>query len=167
MTTNLTQTLRQGAEHALETVAEGWRELRSRASGALTRFRSVERGREERGFADFPAVSRWAYMAADVIEEDEQIVVRLEAPGMRREDFKVELRGTVLSVRGEKRVDQESKSAGYRVVECAYGAFQRNVPLPVSVMADKVTATYRDGVLRIALPKAENPRPLRWLVDVK
>jgi HSP20 family protein len=167
MTTNLTQTLRQGAEHALETVAEGWRELRSRASGALTRFRSVDRGREDGGFADFPVVSRWAYMAADVIEEDEQIVVRLEAPGMRRGDFKVELRGTVLSVRGEKRVDQETKSAGYRVVECAYGAFQRDVPLPVAVMADKVTATYRDGVLRIALPKAEDPRPLRWSVDVK
>jgi len=167
MTTNLTQALKQGAEHALESMAEGWRELRSRAGGALTRFRKAEGSPHERDADDFPAVGRWAYMAADVIEEDEQIVVRLEAPGMRREDFKVELRGTVLSVRGEKRVDQESKSAGYRIVECAYGAFQRDVPLPVSVIAEKVTATYRDGVLRIALPKAEDPRPLRWSVDVK
>ena len=167
MTTNLTRTLKQGAEHALETVAEGWRELRSRAGGALTRFRSVEGGKAEDASGDFPAMGRWAYMAADVIEEDEQVVVRLEAPGMRREDFEVELRGSVLCVRGEKRVDRESKSAGYRLVECAYGAFRRDVPLPVPVVADKVTASYRDGVLRIALPKAEGARPLRWSVEVK
>src|SRR3954449_8639249 len=122
MTTNLTQALRHGAEHALESMAEGWRELRSRAG---------------------------------VIEEDDKVVVRLEAPGMRRDDFTVELQDAMLSVRGEKRVDRESKSAGYRVVECAYGAFRRDVPLPVAVLADKITASYRDGVLRVTLPKAE------------
>ena len=57
MTSNLTQALRQGAEHALETVAEGWRELRSRAGGALTRFRPVEdAGRAGASAADFPAI---------------------------------------------------------------------------------------------------------------
>lgn len=65
MTTNLTQALKQGAEHALETMAEGWRELRSRAGGALTRFRSAEDSQHERGSDDFPAVGRWAYMAAN------------------------------------------------------------------------------------------------------
>src|SRR5688500_5609648 len=167
MTTNLTQALKQGAEHALETMAEGWRELRSRAGGALTRFRSVEDGKQQGGAADFPAIGRWAYMAADVIEEDDEVVVRLEAPGMRREDFKVELREAVLSVRGEKRIDRESKRSGYRVVECAYGAFRRDVPLPVPVLADRVTASYRDGVLRISLPKAKDAPPRRWSVDVK
>jgi HSP20 family protein len=168
MTSNLTQALRQGAEHALETVAEGWRELRSRAGGALTRFRPVEdAGRAGASAADFPAIGRWAYLAADVIEEDDHIVVRLEAPGMRREDFKVELRGTVLSVHGEKRVDRESKSAGYRVVECAYGAFRRVVPLPAPVLADSVTASYRDGVLRVTLPRAEGAGSRRWAVEVK
>jgi len=168
MTTNLTQALRHGAEHALESMAEGWRELRSRAGGALTRFRSGDGGKEDDGgSADFPAIARWAFMAADVIEEDDKVVVRLEAPGMRREDFTVELQGAMLSVRGEKRVDRESKSAGYRVVECAYGAFRRDVPLPVAVLADKVTASYRDGVLRVTLPKAEGARPRRWAVEVK
>jgi HSP20 family protein len=167
MTTNLTQALKQGAEHALETMAEGWRELRSRAGGALTRFRSAESSQHERGSDDFPAVGRWAYMAADVIEEDDEVVVRLEAPGMRREDFQVELRGSVLSVRGEKRIDRESKRSGYRVVECAYGAFRRDVPLPVPVLADKVRASYRDGVLRVALPKAGGAAVRRWSVEVK
>jgi HSP20 family protein len=167
MTSNLTQALRQGAEHALETVAEGWRELRSRAGGALTRFRPVEDGARAGGSAELPAIGRWAYLAADVIEEDDHIVVRLEAPGMRREDFKVELRDAVLSVQGEKRVDRESKSAGYRVVECAYGAFRRDVPLPVPVLADKVTASYRDGVLRVTLPRAEGAGSRRWTVEVK
>jgi len=134
MTTNLTQALRHGAEHALESMAEGWRELRSRAG---------------------------------VIEEDDKVVVRLEAPGMRRDDFTVELQDAMPSVRGEKRVDRESKSAGYRVVECAYGAFRRDVPLPVAVLADTVTASYRDGVLRVTLPKAEGARARRWAVEVK
>jgi HSP20 family protein len=168
MTTNLTQTLRQGAEHALETMAEAWRELRLRAGGALTRFRSVDGGKQDgNGTADFPPIERWAYMAADVIEEDDDVVVRLEAPGMRREDFIVELREAVLSVRGEKRIDRESKRAGYRVVECAYGTFRRDVPLPVPVVADRVTASYRDGVLRVTLPKAEGSHLRRWSVEVK
>jgi HSP20 family protein len=167
MTTNLTQTLKQGAEHALETMAEGWRELRSRAGGALTRFRSVEGSKDERGSDEFPSIARWSYLAADVIEEDDEVVVRLEAPGMRREDFQVELREAVLSVRGEKRIDRESKRSGYRVVECAYGAFRREVPLPVPVLADKVTASYRDGVLRVVLPKAEGAGVRRWSVEVK
>ena len=160
---SLTQQVRQGAEEAFESMAQGWRELKARAGSALTRFRAPAKpdaGQEPVPFA------RWAFMAADVVEEDDRIVVRLEAPGLRKEDLEVEVQGSVLSVRGEKRVDTRSAGRGYSLVECAYGAFRRDVPLPVPVQADRANASYRDGVLRIELPKVEGSRPASIRVDV-
>jgi len=160
--TKLAEQLKQGADHAWESLAEGWRDLIARASGALTRFRpgaSPERSAARDD--DTPPLSGWAFMAADVFDDDQKLIVRLEAPGMRREDFNVELRGDVVSVWGEKRFERESAHGRYRVVQCAYGKFQREVPLPVPVKADKTRASYRDGVLRIELPKVESAKPRR------
>ena len=98
-------------------------------------------------------MSGWAFMAADVFEDDEKVVVRLEAPGMQRDDFRVELHGDTVSVHGEKRFQRESGAGRYRVVQCAYGSFRREVLLPVRVQSDETKATYRDGVLRIELRK--------------
>jgi len=160
--------VKQGLEHAWDQLAEGWRELGQRATGALTRFRPAEAGASP-GTAppaddDLPLLSGWAFLAADVFEDDDKVVVRLEAPGMRREDFHVELDGDLLSVRGEKRFERETGKGRYRVVQCAYGHFRRDVALPVPVQADKTSASYRDGVLRIELPKAEGARARK--VDV-
>ena len=160
--------LKEGIEHALESLSEGWRELSQRATGALTRFKPPSAADDDGGAAasrdDLPIMSSWAFMAADVFEADDKVVVRLEAPGMRRDDFNVELHGDVLSVRGEKRLERESGGGHYRVVQCAYGSFRREVVLPVPVQADKTRASYRDGVLRIELPKAEGATAQR--IDV-
>jgi len=167
---NLTQQLKHGAEHAIESLSDGWRELRARAGEALTRFRSsgseVATREDDGSDVDLPGLSRWAFMAADVVEDDDKVTVRLEAPGMRREDFQVELRESMLSIRGEKRVDQETKKSGYQLVQCAYGAFRREIPLPVAVKAERAKATYRDGVLRIELPKVEGARSKQISVQV-
>jgi len=163
---NLTQQLKQGAGHAIESLSDGWRELRARASEALTRFRSGDSGVRTSDDDDLPSFGSWSFMAADVIEEDDKVVVRLEAPGMRREDFHVELRETILSVRGEKRVDRDASTSGYRLVQCAYGAFRREIPLPVAVQIERAKATYRDGVLRIELPKVEGARSKQISVQV-
>lgn len=160
--TKLAEQLKQGADHAWESLAQGWRDLIARASGALTQFRpGATPDRTAARDDDLPALSGWAFMAADVFDDDQKLIVRIEAPGMRREDFNVELRGDVLSVWGEKRFERESARGRYRVVQCAYGKFQREVPLPVPVKADKTRASYRDGVLRIELPKVESARPRR------
>ncbi|WP_280150937.1 Hsp20/alpha crystallin family protein [Piscinibacter sp. XHJ-5] len=158
--------LRQGLEHAVESLTDGWRELGQRATGALTRFKSSAAHADEGAPlpGDMPITSGWAFLAADVFEDDDKVVVRLEAPGLKREDFDVELHGDVLSVRGEKRFERETGSGRYRVVQCAYGSFRREVALPVHVQADKTRATYRDGVLRIEMPKAEGVKARR--VDV-
>ena len=84
---------------------------------------------------------------------------------MRREDFNVELHGDMLSVWGEKQFEREAGGGRYSVVQCAYGSFRRDVALPVSVKPDKTRATYRDGVLRIALPKADGSRVRRIVVN--
>jgi HSP20 family protein len=159
--------LKHGIGHAWESLAEGWRDISHRAGSALTRFKPGRSSAAAESTAeDFDALGGWAFMAADVFDDDEKVVVRLEAPGMRREDFNIELDGDVLSVWGEKRLERESNQGRWRVMQCAYGSFRRGVPLPVPVRGDKIRATYRDGVLRIELPKAEGARARRIEVRV-
>jgi HSP20 family protein len=169
--TKLADHLKQGADQAWESLAEGWRELSARASGALTRFRPVPASSREAPMRALAASDEgllpfggWAFMASDVFDDDDQVVVRVEAPGMRREDFNIELHGDTLTVWGEKRSDRESSRGRYSVVQCAYGSFRRDVTLPVAVKAEKTKATYRDGVLRIELPKADEARARRIAV---
>jgi HSP20 family protein len=156
--------LDEGVKHAWQSLAEGWRELGQRATGALTRFKPAPSSPASQPGDDLPLLPGWSFLGADVFEDDDKVVVRLEAPGMRREDFHVELDGDVLLVRGEKRFEREAGKGRYRVMQCAYGTFRREVALPVPVQADQTRASYRDGVLRIELPKAEGAKARR--VDV-
>ena len=163
--TKLAEQLKQGADQARESLSEGWRELSARASGALTRFRPTPASNtvSTRDQAWLP-LGRWAFMAADVFDDDDKVIVRIEAPGMQREDFNVDLHGDMLTVWGEKQFDREAGSGRYSVVQCAYGSFRRDVALPASVKPDKTRASYRDGVLRIELPKADASRARRIVV---
>ena len=83
---------------------------------------------------------------------------------MRKDDFHIELRDDVLLVKGDKRFERESSRGSYRVVQCAYGSFHRAVTLPAAVRPDRAKASYRDGVLRVELPKAEGARVRRIAV---
>ena len=164
---NLTEQLKHGAGNALASLADGWRELRERADTAVTQFRPKSAKQGGTGSSDtltFPG--SWAFMAADVVEASNEVVVRIEAPGMSRSNFKLELLGDVLCIRGEKRLDRESDLDGRHVIQCAYGSFRRDVRLPCEVSADKAKATYQDGVLRIVLPKIRGAAPRRLSVQV-
>jgi HSP20 family protein len=174
--TKLAEQIKQGADQAWESLSDGWRELSTRASGALTRFwptptaQSTENpaGNTTQGTPAprrGPRMSGWAFLAADVFESADTVTVRIEAPGMQREDFNVALSGEVLTVWGEKRIDREVAEGQWRMVQSAYGSFRRDVVLPVAVQVDKTKASYRDGVLRIELPKAEAARPRRIAVQ--
>ena len=158
--TKLIEQLKQGADQAWESLSEGWREVTSRASSALTRFLpSAESDVSNSSASDPLAMGTWAFMAADVVDSGKKLTIRLEAPGMAREDFVVELRGKVLSISGEKHVDKETQHGRYRVTQCAYGRFRREVVLPSEVKSDACSATYRDGVLRVELAKSRETRP--------
>ena len=100
----------------------------------------------------------WA-PALDVYEDKENLIVTLEVPGLKKEDFEIALHDGVLSVSGERKLEERrQKAAGYRT-ERFSGRFQRSVPLPKAVQADKVRASYRDGILTVTLPVAEAARP--------
>lgn len=155
---------KHGLEEAWQSVADGWRQLRDRAAGALTHFgpgkaASAADARAPES-AQFPAAT-WALLAGDVFEDDDKLVVRVEAPGLEKDDFDLEVRSDVLIVRGEKRYEHEATEGRYRVRQCAYGSFHRAIPLPSPVEADGAKATYRNGVLRIELPKAARAKTRR------
>jgi len=146
----------------LENMSEGWRELLSRSSKALTHFSlSKEEALVQSGdLATFP---RWSLLAAEVQEMDKEIIVRLEVPGMEKDDFSITVEGNTLYLSGEKRYERETGDSTYHMMERAYGAFQRTIPLPRNVDADRAQAGYKNGVLSIRLPKVggENSRTIR------
>lgn len=152
--THFASQLKHGASQAWESLAEGWRELSQRASSALTRFRpGATVASTSSGGSAWPQAGRWGLMAADLFDDGDRLTVRIEAPGLNREDFHIDIADGVLSVWGEKRLDQTSQRGNYRLVQCAYGSFRRELALPAAVQTEQVRASYRDGVLRIDLPK--------------
>jgi len=92
-------------------------------------------------------------LGGDVFEDDDRLVVRLEVPGLEKEDLNIEIQDDALVVSGEKRFEHQATEGRWRVVQCAYGNFRRVVPLPVAVKADEARARYKNGVLRVELPK--------------
>jgi len=163
------QQLREGVANAWDTVAEGWRHLYRRAAGAITRFiphKGKEKSPEESQEIRVRS-SGWGVLAAEVFDDDDRVVVRLEAPGMEREDFDIEVLDDTLIIRGEKRLSRERTEGRYHIVECAYGSFERAIPLPAEVEPEGATARYRKGVLRIELPKTAAQRRHHIEVTVK
>ncbi|MBA4178001.1 MAG: heat-shock protein Hsp20 [Leptothrix sp. (in: Bacteria)] len=158
----LTAQVKHGAEQAWSTLAEGWQSLRARASGALTRFgREGERGDGSAARVRGELPLQWGLMAADIRSDDGKLVVRIEAPGMARDDMHIEVEPHRLCVWGDKRSDGEWRDGDCRLVQCAYGSFRRELALPVPVDADRASASYRDGVLRIELPRLDGERGRR------
>jgi HSP20 family protein len=150
--------LKHGLEETWNSLGEGWRHLRERTSGALTRFTPLSKNKapaEAPASVEVPSAS-WALLAGDLFEDNDKFVVRLEVPGLDKQQLDIEVRSDMLVVRGEKRYEQETSSGQYRIRQCAYGSFHRSIPLTVPVLADKASASYRNGVLRIELPKAEH-----------
>ncbi len=157
------QDIRQSVGSLWESVADGWDRMRQSAANALTRFRPDDQSNlpaqaEIDDAAYLPGMG-WALLGGDVFEDDRRVVVRIEAPGMSRSDFDLQVLGDQLIVRGEKRFEREDSNGRWRVLQCAYGSFHRSVPLPALVRADEAKATYRDGVLRVELPKQQPAQP--------
>jgi HSP20 family protein len=104
--------------------------------------------------------------AVDLYETNDDLVLTMELPGVRDKDVAVSITGDLLSVKGERRFEQDAKEHQLLHIERVYGKFERLVQLPFPVQADKVKAAYRDGVLEIRLPKAEEVKPKEIKVDI-
>jgi HSP20 family protein len=104
--------------------------------------------------------------ALDVSEDKDNVYVRVELPGMRKEDIDLSLHNGSLSISGERKGEQELKNAEVYRAERFFGRFQRTVTLPALVAADKIKAQYKDGILNVTLPKAEEAKPKHIDVQV-
>jgi HSP20 family protein len=96
--------------------------------------------------------------SVDIEEHEEGYIVRAELPGLKQEDVKITLQDDQLVIRGEKRREAERKGSTYLRTELAYGTFERAFTLSKAVQGDKIEATYRDGVLEVRIPKAEEKK---------
>lgn len=144
------ESLRKRISRAWETVVEGWDDLRGRAAQAITRFSPLSSAgaKAEEG-------ARWGLLAAEMWDEGDALGVRLEVPGMEKENLEVLVEGQTLIVRGEKKRFEEHKEGQAYIAECAYGRFERALALPCPVRPESVRASYKKGVLTVILPKAE------------
>ena len=105
--------------------------------------------------------------AVDIAEHDDEYLVKVELPGVNKEDVKITLESNILTIRGEKKQEKETKKENYHRIERNYGSFQRSFTLPTVVKSDKIDAVYKDGVLSISLPKAEEAKPKQIEVKLK
>jgi HSP20 family protein len=103
----------------------------------------------------------------DVSETKNDLVVKAEVPGMDAKDIDISLSDGVLTIKGEKKQEKEEKEDDYHLVERSYGAFVRSVRLPREVLDDKVNASYKDGVLKITLPKSEEAKKKEIKIKVE
>jgi len=101
----------------------------------------------------------------DMYATKDELVLTLELPGISEKDVSVSITGDLLTVKGERRFEQQMKEQDLLHVERTYGKFERVIQLPMAVQADHVKATYRDGVLEIKLPKAEELKPKEIKID--
>ncbi len=105
--------------------------------------------------------------AMDVEERDDAFVVRLELPGLKKDEVKISITDNVLTVSGERKEERSEEEKTYHRREIFYGRFHRAVTLPSEVEGDRAKAVYRDGILEITIPKSERVRPKTIEIEVK
>jgi len=138
---------------AWESISEGWRELLSRSGDAITHFtrpKAEENDNEEGLPAMFP---RWSILASEVEESAKDIGVRVEVPGLNKDDCNITIDGNMLRLSGSKQLERETSNSTYHLMERAYGTFQRTIVLPRNVDTDNAKANFKNGVLTVRLPK--------------
>ena len=131
---------------------------------------SMEIDRLNQMFTDFygEAFSRSAWMpAVDIYEtEAHEVVLKAELPEMKREDISVTFENGVLTLKGERKFEQETKKENYHRVERRHGNFSRSFTLPNTVDPSRISAAYKDGILTIRLPQREEAKPKQIDVNI-
>jgi len=128
-------------------------------------FRTGTAGGSARAEDDWALGGSWA-PSVDIYEQANTIVVKAELPGVDPKDIDIRVENNTLTLRGERKLDQEVKRDDYHRVERSYGQFSRSFTLPNTVNTEKIQAEYKDGVLKVALPKREEAKPKQIQVGV-
>jgi HSP20 family protein len=111
----------------------------------------------EGDFPDWPSLGEWR-PTLDVTDTKDAVMVKAEVPGIEPADLEVTLQDQTLTIKGEKKAEKETKDEHHYRAECSYGAFARTIRLPAPVEGGKVTATFKNGVLTVKLPKGTAAR---------
>jgi HSP20 family protein len=109
--------------------------------------------------------SRWS-PSVDIKETDDAYMVKGELPGVDKSDMDVSINDNTLTIRGEKKVEKEDEKHDMHRNECFYGSFERSFSLPKQVDVNNVQASYKDGVLKLTIPKTEEEKPKQIKVDI-
>ena len=111
-------------------------------------------------------VSQWTPLV-DIIEDNNEYLVKAELPELKKEEVKVSVENGELTISGERKCEKEEKNRKFHRIERSYGSFLRSFTLPESVSGDKVTAEFKDGLLMVHLPKDERAKPKTIEVKVQ
>ena len=104
--------------------------------------------------------------AVDISEKDREYLVKAQLPGVKKEDVKVELLNGVLTLSGERKYEKEEKTEKTHRIESAYGSFMRSFVVPEDVLAERIAADYKDGMLCVHLPKTDIKKPATKTIKV-
>lgn len=118
--------------------------------------------RMNRMFGEFsrePASTTSWSPAVDIVENGEELILKAELPGMKKENITVHVEDNVLTLRGERKFEKETKEENYHRVEREYGSFVRSFALPSNVDESRIRAEYKDGLLTLSLPKLAASKP--------
>ena len=111
--------------------------------------------------------SNWSSPAVDMYQTNNEVVVKAALPGMKANDVQINVTGDILTIKGEMKQEEEKKDKSWHIREQRWGAFERSVRLPTTVMSEKAKADFDNGILTITLPKSEEVKPKTITVKPK
>ena len=129
-------------------------ELQTRLSALFGRAPVRKNGAKDEAMT----VAEWTPLV-DIVEDDKEYLIKAELPEVKQEDVKVTVQNDVLTISGERMFEKEEKDRKYHRVERAYGSFARSFTLPEDADGEKVAAEFKNGVLKVHLPKSEQAKP--------
>jgi HSP20 family protein len=117
----------------------------------------------DRDIMEFASFDR--YPKIDMKETDKEIIINAEIPGVDKKDINIDLNENILTISFERKQEKDEKDEGWRIIERSYGKFSRTITLPCIVKSNEAKATYKDGVLKIVLPKEKDSKSNKIKID--
>ncbi len=102
----------------------------------------------------------------DILEKGEEVILKMEIPEVDQEDMDIKIEGNVLTIKGERKLEEGTTKDDYHKLERPHGWFSRSFSIPNTIDPGKVKASYKDGILRVTLPKKEETKPRQIMVEV-
>ena len=103
----------------------------------------------------------------EMVDRKDEVLMRAELPGVEKEDIRVSVTGDLLTIEGERKQEEEVKAEDYYCCERSYGRFYREITLPAEIQKEKISSEYKEGILEIHMPKAEEVKPKEIEIEVK